>query len=257
MDWRALISSTLRLYQHVAKETWEKSSRSWWVGLLPLVYGPVFVFCSIFVAQLNMLGGLLLGLVLAMCVSSYLYFIEGVVNGSRMRLVELGESWRPHLSSVINILFLLFIVQYILVRLTPPGDETAMLLASLIELILLVILNPIPEIIYQGRNEGFGMLQESVDFLRSSGIEWFFPFVALALFSSLFFPMALLEGPLQFGRLTFPTSIAGASQGSLLGLFWALLSGFILFVLMVFRGLLFRALSGTTRRQRIFHARQA
>jgi hypothetical protein len=204
-----------------------------------------------------MIGGFILGFVLAMCVSSYLYFIDGVVNGSRVSLADLGESWRPHLSSVINILFFLFLLHYILALLTPPGDETAMLLASLIELILLVILNPIPEIIYQGRSEGFSMLQESVDFLRSNGIEWFFPFVALAIFSSFFFPMALLEGPLQFGRLTFPTSIGGGPQDSLFGIFWTLLSGFILFALMVFRGLLFRALSGTTRRQRIFRARHS
>jgi hypothetical protein len=255
MDWRALVSSTLRLYRQAAKEAWEKGSHSWWVGLLPFLYGPVFFLCSMFAARLGMLGGFLMGLVLAMSVSSYLYFIAGVVNGSRMSLTELGESWRPHLSSVINILFFLFLLQYVLALLTPAGDETAMLLAALIELILLVILNPIPEIIYQGRSEGFGMLQESIDFLRTSGVEWFFPFIALAIFSTFFFPMALLEGPLQFGRLTFPTSIGGAAQSSLSGIFWTLLSGFVLFALMVFRGLLFRALSGTTRRQRIFRAR--
>lgn len=255
MDWSALVTSTLRLYQQAAKETWEKGLRSWWVGLLPLLYGPVFAFTAGFAMQLGFLGGFIAGFLLAMCVSSYLYFIAGVVNGRRVHLQELGESWRPYLSSVINILFILFILRYILALLTPPGDETALLLSSLIELILLILLNPIPEIIYQGRSEGFAMVQESVDFLRGSGVEWFLPLVALALFSAIIFPLPFLIGPLQFGRLTFPTGIGGASDGSVLGFLWPIVSALVLFVLMVFRGLLFRALSGSSRRQRIFRSR--
>ena len=257
MDWGALIATTLRLYQQVAKEAWDKACRSWWVGLLPFLYGPIFFLCVTFTAPLGLIGGLITGLVLAMCVSSYLYFIAGVVNGNKMHFNEIVDSWRPHFSSVINILFLLFLVRITLSLLTPAGDQTAMLLASLIELILLIILNPVPEIIYQGRSEGFAMLQESVDFLRSSGVEWFLPFVALAIFSSLFLPLPLLEGPLQFGRLTFPTTVGGVAQGSLLGLVWGALSAFLIFIIMAFRGLLFRALSGSTRRQRIFRSRSS
>ncbi len=255
MDWGALITSTLRLYQQAATETWEKGRRSWWVALLPFLYGPLFFLISGFAARLGMIGGFIIGLALAMCVSSYLYFIAGVVNGSRMHPSELIESWRPYFGSVINILFLLFIVQYVLALLTPPGDETAMILTSLIELILLIILNPIPEIIYQGRSEGFNMVQESVDFLRTSGMEWFFPLILLAVLSALFFPIPILAGPLQFGRLTFPMTLGGSFADSLAGLFWPVVSAFILFALMVFRGILFRSLSGATRRQRLFRSR--
>ena len=257
MDWGALITSTLRLYQQAATETWEKGLRSWWVALLPFLYGPLFLLISGFAAQLGMLGGFIIGLTIAMCASSYLYFIAGVVNGNRMHLRELGESWRPYFGSVINILFLLFIVQYALALLTPPGDQTALLLSSLIELILLIILNPIPEIIYQGRSEGFSMVQESIDFLRTSGVEWFFPLLMLAVLSAFFLPIPILAGPLQFGRLTFPTTLGGAFAGSLVSLFGPIVSAFILFALMVFRGLLFRSLSGATRRQRLFRSRSS
>lgn len=255
MDWGALISSTWQLYRKAAIEAWAKGLRSWWVGLLPFLYGPVFFLCATFTAPLGIIGGLITGFVLAMCVSSYLYFIEGVVNGNRMHLNELIESWRPHFGSVINILFLFFIIQYALAFLTPPGDATAMILASLIELILLIILNPIPEIIYQGRSDGLAMLQESVEFLRANGVEWFLPFIVLAVVSAFVLPLPLLEGPLQFGRLTFPTTVGGIPQGSLVGLLWSAVSAFLLFGIMIFRGLLFRALSGTTRRQRLFRSR--
>ena len=255
MDWGALVAATLRLYQQAGKETWQKIWRDWWVGLLPLLYGLVFFLTAAFVAPLGLIGGLMLGLVLALCTSSYLYFIAGVVNGSRMRPQDLGESWRPYFGSVLTIMFFLSIVQYALAFLLSPV-ASAQAFRTLINLVLLIVLNPVPEIIYQGRTQGLDMLQESVEFLRDSGVEWFLPFVALAVFSIFFFPLPILMMPLQIGRLTFPTlGGGGLLLGSPASLVWDAVSAFILFVLMVFRGLLFRALAGGTRRQRVFRSR--
>lgn len=254
MDWWTLVITTLQLYQQAAKETWKKIGQSWWIGLLPLLYGPLFFLTASFIAPLGIVGGFILGLVLAICTSSYLYFLAAVVNGIRVNIQDLGESWRPYLGSVISIMFFLYIVQYTLALLLPPSAETQTL-AMLINWALLIVLNPIPEIIYLGRSEGFNMLQESVDFLRESGVEWFVPFLALALFSFIL-PLPVLLIPLYVGKLTFPTlSGGGMLLGSVAGLVWGVVSAFLLFVLMVFRGLLFRGLSGHTRRQRVFRSR--
>jgi len=254
VDWGALVIATLQLYQQAARETWEKIWGNWWIGLLPLLYGSIFFFTARLVTPLGIVGGFILGLVLAVCTSSYLYFLAAVVNGSRVNVSDLAESWRPYLGSVISIMFFLYIVQYTLALLLPPSAETRTL-AMFIDWALLIILNPIPEIIYLGRSEGLNMLQESGDFLRGSGVEWFVPLLALALFSFLL-PLPILLVPLQVGQLTFPTlSGTGIFFGSVVGLFWGLVSAFLLFVLMVFRGFLFRALSGHSRRQRVFRSR--
>jgi hypothetical protein len=256
MDWGTLVAATLRLYQQAALETWERVSRGWWISLLPFLYGPLFFLTAIFVSPLGLIGGLILGLVLAVCASSYLYFIAGAVQGSRMSLRDLPESWRPYLGSVITILFFLTIVQYTLEFLLPYGAPGASEIRQVINLALLILLNPVPEIIYQGRSEGFNILQESFDFLRNSGVEWFLPLVALALFSTFLLPVPILTAPLQIGRLTFPALAGGGLlPGSPVDLLWAVLSAFILFVLMVFRGLLFRSLANSTRRQRVFRSR--
>src|SRR5215510_4771701 len=256
MNWGALVTATLRLYQQAAKETWEKGSRAWPVALLPFLYGPVFFLTAIFVGSLGLIGGFILGLVLALCVSSYLYFIAEVVTGSRTSLTDLAESWRPYFGSVITILFFLTIVQYALELLVPLGAAGGYELRSIINLALLILLNPMPEIIYQGRSEGLNMLQESFEFLRDSGVEWFLPLIVLAVFATFLFPVPILMMPLQIGRLTFPTlGGGGLFSGSLVSLLWAVLSAFILFVLMVFRGLLFRALASSSRRQRVFRSR--
>jgi hypothetical protein len=253
MNWSVLIVATLRLYQQAAKETWQKVPRNWWVGLLPLLYGPLFFLVAVLVAPLGMASGFILGFIIAVCVSSYLYFIAGVVAGEYMSFQEVIESWRPFFGPVTTILFFLFLVGITLSMLPPvAGGE---ILFPAIYLILLIILNPIPEIIYQGRSGGFDMLQESVEFLRENGIEWFVPLAGLVLFVWLFSPLSgltTLFALLQLGTLGFSTSFL---WGSLTGLVWSALSAFLLFVLMVFRGLLFRALSGSTRRQRIYRSR--
>ena len=253
MDWGALLSATIQMYRQAGIETWQKIRRNWWVGVLPLLYGVILFFVATFVSQLGMLGGFIFGLISAMCTSSYLYFLAGIVNGQRMLLSELGESWRPYLSPVITILFFLFLVQMTLSLVLPP-IEASRDIAFFITLILLVILNPMPEIIYLGRSDGFGMLQESFDFLRENWLEWFLP---LVLFTVLSLGMPLpLASPLQAGQLSFSfMNITALLSGSIESLLWSILGAFVLLVLMVFRGLLFRTLFGTSRRQRLFRSR--
>ena len=253
MDWRTLLTTTVQLYQQTVSETWKRFQQHWWIAFLPFVYGVVFLVAGMIAAPLGILGGFLLGFMLALCTSSYLYYIAGVVNGNHMTLADLSESWRPYLSPVMTILFFFFVVQYTLAMLLPPTSG-GIVMHLLINLALLIALNPIPEIIYQGRSDGFDMLQESVDFLRESGIEWFAPLLLLALVSY-FVPLPLLSLVFQSGTLMFPSFASGALFGSLTGILWAALSALLFYGLMVFRGLLFRALSGSSRRQRLYRAR--
>ena len=47
MDWGTLISTTTQMYRQAATETWQKISRNWWVGFLPLR-----IFSSLLVTRL-------------------------------------------------------------------------------------------------------------------------------------------------------------------------------------------------------------
>ena len=265
MDWGALIAATLTIYRRAAKETVEKFGRGWWVALLPLVYTPLIILAATFFGRLGFVGGLLVGLVMVLCTSSYLYFIDGIVHGQRVQPQELLDSWRPHFGSVISILFFLMLIRLLFSMMS--GGAGAQALYVVDHLLLPILLSPVTEVIYQGRTDGFAMLQESFEFLRESGVEWFVPLVGLvvmvsilggfppmALASSLFFPLDILAMPMQLGRsmlLPFGSGFWNSSAE----IIWAAGCSFFLYVVMVFRGLLFRALAGGTRRQRIFRSR--
>ena len=203
MDWNALVQITLGLYQKAAKELLEKIYRTWWVGLLPLLYAPVFLLVASFAGQLGIIGGFAVGFLLAVLVGSYLYFIDGAVQGNRMQPNELLDSWRPYFNSTLTILFFLFIVRLMIGMLSAPGTGTQ-IPWFITAVILPVLLSPVPEIIYQGNGEGFAIVQESVDFLRDSGVEWFVPILGMSVVFSLVSPVSLLE---IFPAVAFPLSI--------------------------------------------------
>ncbi len=265
MDWNALIAATCRMYQHAAKETVEKLGTGWWVALLPLVYTPLIMLAAAFLGRMGFAGGLMVGLVMALCTGSYLYFIDGIVHGQRVQPQELLDSWRPHFGAVITILFFLMIIRLLFSMLL--GEAGSQAVYVLVHLMLPVLLSPVPEVIYQGRTDGWAMLQESVEFLRESGVEWCLPLVGLvvvvsviggfppmALAASLFFPLDILALPMQLGRsMLLPFGIGFWSSSA--EMLWAVGCSFFLYVVMVFRGVLFRALAGGTRRQRIFRSR--
>ena len=265
MDWSALLAATLNIYQHAAKETVEKLGKGWWVALLPLVYTPLIILAATFLERMGFAGGLLVGLVMALCTGSYLYFIDGIVHGQRVQPQELLDSSRTHFRSVISILFFLMLIRLLFSML--PGGAGSQALYVLVHLILPILLSPVTEVIYQGQTDGLGMLQESFEFLRESGVEWFVPLVGLvvvvsimgglppiALASSLFFPLDILAMPMQLGRsMLLPFGIGFWNSSA--EIIWAAGGSFFLYVVMVFRGLLFRALAAGTRRQRIFRSR--
>ena len=183
MDWGALIAATLTIYRRAAKETVEKFGRGWWVALLPLVYTPLIILAATFFGRLGLVGGLLVGLVMVLCTSSYLYFIDGIVHGQRVQPQELLDSWRPHFGSVISILFFLMLIRLLFSMMS--GGAGAQALYVVDHLLLPILLSPVTEVIYQGRTDGFAMLQESFEFLRESGVEWFVPLVGLVVMVSI------------------------------------------------------------------------
>jgi hypothetical protein len=101
-----------------------------------------------------------------------------------------------------------------------------------IELLILVLFNAVPELIYLGHYPLLQLLSRSYQFVANNWIEWFPPNVLLlAAFGALW----------VYGA----ESLAGrAAQTAATALF--------LYFAMVVRGLLFIELDGSTRRSRIF-----
>lgn len=226
---------TLRMYADCLVRMARALRRSPWTLLLPMAYALAWLPAQALVAPLGILGGFVLVLIYDALLASFLYVVSELVRGSPVKLREMPQSIKPFFWPIMNVLFVLFIARLLLMPLlASTGSGGALVLA--LSAVLFVILNAVPEVIYQkGIYGGLATISGSIEFIQQHWIEWFIPNVLVG--AVIYFGARLLW-PLPFSALLVP-----------------LLVGALVHATMVFRGFLFEALDGTTARQRALRYR--
>ena len=224
---------TLAIYRGVLIRAATLSLESWPVFATVFAYFAAFTGAAIVLAPLGLVGGLLLGLIQAACLSSFLHLVEQIVRGSRLTVQDFGRSFGAYLWDVIGVLFLVWIVQRLLLPVVLSTPQGLAIFVS-IQLVAFVLFNAVPELIYLGHHSLFELLGESYRFITENWIEWFPPNILLG---AGMFLLLTIEAP----------GILGFAVLALVSLY--------LYFAMVARGLLFLELNGTTRRSREFRYR--
>jgi len=239
----------LKLYGASAATAARYAVRAWPIAFSLVVYALVVTVAAGLLEPLGMVGGLILGMVMAACFSSYIQLISQAVMGSRVKLSDFAGSFRPRFWDVVSVLFAFwvidFVVQQVLVR--AAGDR-APVVAALVGLAMSVFFNPVPELLYQGQSRSFYLLAEAARFISKFGLEWLVPNVLFAVV--LLAPLGLLHAPAGQVVLAVSSILAPNSEGR--GLFavfnqasLGLKLPMLMFVhwVMIFRGLLFDGLT--------------
>ncbi len=225
------LGDTAALYGRVFRRAAELAIRNWPLALVAVAYPLLLAGLSRLVAPLGFAGGLIWTAAAAACVSSWLFFLAQVVNGGgRADLRDLPSSFGTYLGDVLNVGFLLFILQLLATFVLAPFP----LLLIVFALAVLVFLNAVPELIYLGRSTATELLAESYRFIGTNWIEWF-PANLLLMAVVLGVDLLLPEGPAGV------ISAAGAALFVVYG--W------------IVRGLLFLELNTSSRRAREFQRR--
>ena len=203
----------------------------------PIAYGFVLSAAALLLAPLGIIGGMVLGVVLAACASSGLYLIENVVRMSKATLQDFTRGFTVYIWDVLTLAFIFWIPMRLLAQFaftTPNGP----LLYLAVQILLYVIFNAVPELIYQGRVSGLALLSASYQFIVENWIEWLLPNLLVGIAGYLLRSLVYqLVTPLPFFLQYFLVEAA---------------FGLFLTFLMIFRGLLFGELNGTTRRSRVY-----
>ncbi len=223
MTW---LRDLLALYGRVLVRAGELTRRHWWLGLVVVGYQAVRFGALVLAGSLGILGGFLVTLVMAALMSSWFVLVGHVVRSGRTTPADLRGSWFVYLGDVVTFGFLLWVLQQI------AGIAFAELsyAAIVFELALLVFLSAVPEAIYLGSESGAAIFVESYRFVAAHWIEWL-PAMAV-----------LLVVTLAAGLIPFPPL--------------AVVAGGVAFAYMfIARGLLFLALTTSSRRAREFQRR--
>lgn len=226
-----------RLYADCLRQALNGVRKNVWTLLLPTGLNLARLYLSALVAPLGIIGGFLVGLVMAALASCYLYFVSEIVSHSVVTTAEFRRSFGAYFWSVVNLFFVIWIAEMLLGYTLGTIRNGAFVVLGL-RLIALVLLSAAPESIYlKGTYGGLATIQSSIAFVQEHWIEWLLPTVLLgAIWIAL--PYA------------FP-------YGTIGGLLSTLAQGMLLHVGMLFRGHLFSALDRSTHRQRMFKYRSS
>lgn len=263
------VRATVRLYRDALRATWHSLIRGWLAALAVVGFAGVMVVATQLASPLGILGGFILGAVNALLIGATLGLIQRVVTGARrLTIQDIWDSLGDYFWDVIGVGFVLWIPLLLLdkgLTANPYGP----FIAAAVLLLLFIVLNPAPEVIYQVRHDSpLDVLRESYEFVIENWIEWFLPFaiVIAPLGISFFFGLSGRLGRgagldffqilvLPFTLLTAWLGYLGVSSEA--GWLLVILTPPAAVAMLLFRGHLFAALHGTSRRQRRFQQRFA
>jgi hypothetical protein len=232
-----IVQVTLWMYAVSLRRSLEGVAKNWIVSFAPVAYGLIMSATVALVAPLGLIGGILLALVSQACVSSGLYLIENIVRIGKTNFDDFVKGFAVYLWELVRIAFILWIpLRVISTALSeiPNGG----LIYLFLQIVLYVVLNPVPEFIYQTRTSGIELLGASYNFIVENWIEWFLPNIALTVLAYFLLRMLSVSA---IGLPAFAQFFIVA-----FGL------GLCLTYIMVFRGFLFAELHGSTRRSRAY-----
>ena len=265
-----ILAETFALYRSAIRKTGESLVRGWIIIVAVIGFGGLLLSATQIVSPLGMIGGLLLGAVNALLVGATLSLIEQSITHARaLSFRDILGSVGHYFWDVISIGFILWLPLMAL-DLSTQTNPYGQVLSYAALLLIFLLLNPAPEVIYQVRHDSpLDVLRASYKFVLENWMEWFLPFV-LILFPFILSPLGLqsffsLSSRLGRGAgldftqlLALPFTILGAwldyvgipsSISWYLGL---LLTPPLAVTMLLFRGHLFASLHGVSRRQRRF-----
>ena len=233
MDFFINLQVLLKIYHQCFFKSLRISKKYWYVLFTLFAYALIYIAILPVVIRLGLLGGILFGVTIDACVSSFLVMVESMVNEEKIRFEDFKKSFWVYFFDVMGVLFVLFIARLILMPILLNISPALVLAANVT---LFILFNPLPELIYQGRSGTLELYGKAYDFIKSNWIEWLIPNFLLAFF---------LYYLLIFSPVIFPEGILN----------WILpfIFTFFIYFFMIFRGLLFQSLHRSSRRARIFH----
>jgi hypothetical protein len=263
-----VVRATLRLYRGALEATLLSLVRGWIIAVGVVLFAGLMILATALASPLGIAGGFLLGAVNALLIGATLHLVEqAVLQARRLALHDIRDSFGRYFWDVIGVGFVLWVPLWVLEKGT-ASNPYGPFLGAAIFLLLFILLNPAPEVIYQVRHDSpIDVLRESYEFVLENWVEWFLPLaVVIAPFGlSFFFGISGRLGRgagldffqvlvLPFTLLSAWLGYLGLPQQAAAVLVW-LLTPVAAVAMLIFRGHLFRALHGSSRRQRLFQTR--
>lgn len=237
----------------VQKNTMKRSIRSfktsWPIIFTAIVYMLINALAMNLISillrgALSIIGGLFIAILSSSLISNYLYLLYNAINYNRITLQTFKDGFTQYLWKVYGIFFIAWIARYALSIVSDLIGGAGIILFSLLSLLALVLLNPLPETIYQKYYSSAESIRYAFDFIRENWLNWFVPNIIL------FVLIYVITGRLVLNMFT--TYLVLDLRLDIVSIGRYLVGQSLFSFTMIYRGHLFDLLSISTRRKRMY-----
>lgn len=238
---------------YVNKETGLKTIESFKKNWIIIFTGFVYTVLNIviygllgrlLVGPLYILSGIIAALITSAMISNYLYLLFNIINYNRVTINDFKHGFTYFLRKIYIVFFIAYVANLLLSFSSSILGNLLVILLPIIYLTVFVLLNPLPETIYLKHYDSWESIIESAKFMVENWFNWG---VANIIFTLILY---VFTGNMLFNLFNTHISFNFILNIRSLGIY--LLGQVIFSVMMIYRGHLFKLLSGSTRRKRMF-----
>ncbi|HEY8363862.1 MAG TPA: hypothetical protein VIK77_13510 [Tissierellaceae bacterium] len=237
----------------VNKESLNKSIKSliknWPIIFTGIVYMTINIFMISFVITvfrgiLSIFAGIFVAIVSSSLISNYFYLLFNIINYDRITLQDFKVGFKYFLRKVYMIFFLAWLGSFVLDSISKLMGFNYYILNLIITFSVLILLNALPETLYQKALEPVDSITYSFDFIKENWFNWFIP-------NAIFYVILYLVTG-QVITDIFATHINFRLSLDMMDIIKYLAGQVIFSFIMIYRGYLYKILSTSTRRKRMF-----
>ena len=243
----------MNIFQYILetnREVLKKSTplvlKNWPILFTGVVYSVIILFLFRVAFMFWILAGIIVTAVQSALISNYLYLIENIIRYGKISIEDFKRGFTVYIWKVYGIMVVIWFVNYGLSLFLSPLLRIQIGFVSfwsLIQLAAFILLNCLPEVIYQKHYMVGESFSYCVEFIKENWLDWFVPNILLGVL------FVVLTGRVLTANFLIGNPLVRLSiDGIVLYLAGQLFLSFV----MIYRGLLFQLLSGSSRRKRAY-----
>ncbi len=241
------LTDIIYINKSIVKKAFMSLYKNWMIIFTGIFYTTATIVISSLLSFFWILAGLVMILVSSALISNYLHLLDCIITRDRLSWHEFKAGFTLHLRKVWGILFIGWVASFGFSSFILPVLSVGLspfTLSMIVNLIVLILLNPLPETVYQKYYNPWESVTYTVGFVKDNWLEWLIP--NLVFMGGLYF----LTGSLLTG--IFNTHVFSMSLFSPAGLLLYIIGQVWFSFMMIYRGYLYELLSTSTRRKRMF-----
>ena len=244
-----IIKDLIYINKSAFNKTIKSLSKNWIIIFTGIVYTilnvAIFSLISVFLTGfLSILSGIIVAIITAAFISNYLYLLFNIINYDRINMQIFKDGFKYYLWKIYGVLFIAYLGRILLGILSNMLGGLASALNIVIYLSILIVLNPLPETIYLKSYSSWESVLNTFEFMQENWLNWLLPNVIFHLV------LYFITGNLITN--VFTTHLSFNMVFSIKNIIIYLVGQGLFSFIMVYRGHLYKTLSGSTRRKRMF-----